>query len=132
MAGGAFTDFSGTYELVSSEGYEKYLESIEVDAATREVLAADPQAVKIVQEGDLYTFRSTVAARESVLQFTLGQEFVSNYGYGDDRQAKGIARRDWNRIILQRKSGNSETTVVYSIDDEGFDTVFSGPNAVTA
>ncbi|MFF4321195.1 lipocalin/fatty-acid binding family protein [Streptomyces sp. NPDC001568] len=132
MAGGAFTDFSGTYELVSSEGYEKYLESIEVDAATREVLAADPQTVRIVQEGDHYTFRITVAAKAAVLQFTLGQEFVTNYGYGDDRQAKGIARRDFNHVTLQRKGGNSETTVVYSADDQGLDVAYTGPNAVTA
>ncbi|MFD7032172.1 lipocalin/fatty-acid binding family protein [Streptomyces sp. NPDC059917] len=132
MTGGAFTDFSGTYELVSSEGYDRYLESIEVDAATREALASDPQTVKIVQEGDHYTFRSTVAAKESVLQFTLGQEFVSNYGYGDDRQAKGIARRDGNRIILQRKGGDCETTAVFGVDDDGLDTYLSGPNAVTA
>ncbi|MFD5702119.1 lipocalin/fatty acid-binding family protein [Streptomyces lasiicapitis] len=85
-----------------------------------------------VQEGDHYTFTSTVAAKASVLQFTLGQEFVTNYGYGDDRQAKGIARRDGNRIILQGKGGESETTVVYSIDDEGFDAVFNGPNGATA
>ncbi|MGW0902960.1 hypothetical protein [Streptomyces sp. NPDC002853] len=70
MTGGAFTSVSGTYELVSSEGYEKYLESIEVNASTRAVLAADPQTVKIVQEGDVYTLRSAVAAKEFVLRFT--------------------------------------------------------------
>ncbi|GAA1962317.1 lipocalin/fatty-acid binding family protein [Kitasatospora viridis] len=132
MAGGAFTDFSGTYELVSSEGYEEYLESIKVDAATREVLAADPQTVEVRQEGDHYTFKSTVATKASVSQFTLGQEYVGDFGYGDDRQAKGIARRDGNRIILQRKAGTIETTAVYEISDEGFDVMLLGPNGVTA
>ncbi|MFD9075236.1 hypothetical protein [Streptomyces lasiicapitis] len=36
------------------------------------------------------------------------------------------------RIILQRKGGESETTVVYSIDDEGFDAVLNGPNGAIA
>ncbi|MFD9451793.1 lipocalin/fatty-acid binding family protein [Streptomyces sp. NPDC059985] len=132
MTGGAFTSFSGTYELDSSEGYEKYLESIKVDAETREVLAADPQTVKIAQEGDHYVLRSTVATKEYVLQFTLGQEFVSNFGYDDDRQAKGIARRDFNHITLQRRAGDTETTAVYSADDEGLSVQFTGPGAVTA
>ncbi|MFE2165435.1 lipocalin/fatty-acid binding family protein [Streptomyces sp. NPDC059447] len=132
MAGGAFTDFSGTYELVSSDGYEKYLESIGVGAATRETLASDPQTVKITQEGDHYTLKSTVAAQAVTVQFTLGQEFVGNFGYGDDRQAKGIARRDGSRIMVQLQAGDTRATVVYSIDDEGFDAVFNGPNAVTA
>ncbi|MFD8695468.1 lipocalin/fatty-acid binding family protein [Kitasatospora purpeofusca] len=132
MAIGAFTDFSGTYELVGSEGYEKYLESIGADAATREVLASDPQTVKVLQEGDHYTFTSTVATKAFVSQFTLGQEYVSDFGYGDDRTAKGIARRDGNRIILQRKAGSTEATTVYIVDGEGFDAVLSGPNGVTA
>ncbi|MFB7911952.1 lipocalin/fatty-acid binding family protein [Kitasatospora sp. NPDC056076] len=133
MAGGAFTDFSGTYDLVSSEGYEKYLESVKVDAATREVLTADPQTVKITQEGDHYTFRNTVATKESILQFTLGQEFVADFGYGDDRRAKGIARRDFNHLTLQWKAGTTEATVRFTADDEGLlDVVFAGPNATTA
>ncbi|WP_424217542.1 lipocalin/fatty-acid binding family protein (plasmid) [Streptomyces sp. BI20] len=133
MAGGAFTDFSGTYEPVGSEGYAAFLAAIGVDEATREVLAADPQGVRITQEGDQYTFRSTVAGKESVLRFTLGQEFIADYGYGDDRRAKGIARRDGNRIVLRRKSGEVESTDVYTVDDEGnFGTALIGPNGVSA
>ncbi|MER5868041.1 lipocalin/fatty-acid binding family protein [Kitasatospora sp. NPDC002040] len=132
MAVGAFTDFSGTYELDSSEGYEKYLESVGVDVETRDALAADPQTVRIVQEGDHYTLRFTVAAKAASLQFTLGQEFVAYFAHGDDRQAKGIARRDFNHVILQRKAGTIEATTVYSADDEGLDVQFTGPNAATA
>ncbi|MEK2494641.1 lipocalin/fatty-acid binding family protein [Kitasatospora purpeofusca] len=132
MASGAFADFSGTYELDSSEGYDKYLEAIGVDAATQEKLASDPQTVKILQEGDHYTFRSTVAAKAFVTQFTLGQEYVETFEYDNGRQAKGIARRDGNRIILQRKAGDSEIRVVYELDDEGLTVNLTGPDAVTA
>lgn len=86
----------------------------------------------VLQEGDHYTFKSTVAAKAFVSQLTLGQEYVGDFGYGDDRTAKGIARRDGNRIILQRTAGTIEATTVYSIDDEGFDAMLYGPNAVTA
>ncbi|MFE3498992.1 lipocalin/fatty-acid binding family protein [Kitasatospora sp. NPDC059160] len=132
MVGGAFTDFTGTYELTSSEGYEKYLEAIGASTASREALASDPQTVKITQEGDHYTFKSTIAAKALVTQFTLGQEFVDTFEYDNSRQAKGIARRDGNRIILQRKAGDSEMTIVYEADDEGLTVNLVGPNGVTA
>ncbi|MFD5433668.1 lipocalin/fatty-acid binding family protein [Kitasatospora sp. NPDC127067] len=130
MVNPAFMDFSGMYELATSEGYEEFLESIGVDLANRKVMASAEQTVKIKQEGDHYTLTTTVPTRTTVTQFTLAQEFVE--AFDDGRQFKGICRRDGNRIIDQRGMGKIEFTVIRSIDDEGLDVNFTGVNNVVA
>ncbi|MFB6614682.1 lipocalin/fatty-acid binding family protein [Streptomyces sp. NPDC056367] len=131
MGLGAFADFTGTYEVAGSEGYEEYLESIGLATDARKDLASPEQILTITQEGDHYTFKTTGPARTIVSQFTLGQEFVES-PYGEP--VKGIARRDGIRIILQQKNATAgfESTTVFSIDEEGIDMHLYGPNNTVA
>ncbi|MGW1764352.1 lipocalin/fatty-acid binding family protein [Streptomyces sp. NPDC002073] len=131
MGLGAFADFTGTYEVASSEGYEEYLESIGFGPDARKGMASSEQVVTITQEGDHYTFKTTDPVRTVVSQFTLGQEFVES-PYGDP--VKGIARRDGNRIILQQRNTTAklDNTIVFEVDDEGFDVHFTGPGNTVA
>ncbi|MFE4632723.1 lipocalin/fatty-acid binding family protein [Streptomyces sp. NPDC056773] len=131
MGLGAFADFTGTYEVASSEGYEEYLEAIGFGPDARKDMASPEQTLTVTQEGDHYTIKTTDPAHTIVSQFTLGQEFVES-PYGDP--VKGIARRDGNRIILQQRNtaAKLENTVVFEADDEGFDVHFTGPDNTIA
>lgn len=128
---GAFADFTGTYEVASSEGYEEYLEAIGFAPDARKDMASPEQVLVIKQEGDHYTFKTTNPAGTIVSQYTLGQEFVES-PYGEP--VKGIARRDGNRIILQQRNSTAgvENTTVLSIDDGCIDIVFYGPDKTVA
>ncbi|MFB7747918.1 lipocalin/fatty-acid binding family protein [Streptomyces sp. NPDC056132] len=121
---GAFLDVTGTYELTSSEGYEKYLESIGVDEANQTAMASAQQTVKIAQEGDHYTLTTTTPAKTHIDRFTLGQEYVATYD--DGRQYNGICRRDGDRVIQQLNVGGFKTTVFYLFSDQGFDLMLKG------
>ncbi|MFI1169918.1 lipocalin/fatty-acid binding family protein [Streptomyces melanogenes] len=123
---GAFLDATGTYELTSSEGYEQYLESIGVDLANRKAMASAQQTVEIKQEGDHYTLTTTTPAKKTVSQFTLGQEYIEEFG--DGRQCHGICRRDGNRVFQHLKVGGFKAAVVYQFDDKGFEIMFTGVN----
>ncbi|KAA8880454.1 hypothetical protein F3087_41565 [Nocardia colli] len=126
MGSNAFSDFSGTYELAGSDKYEEYLEAIDADATSR---AAASGQLKIKQEGDHYTLRTTTPTETTVSQFTLGQEYVETDDR--DRRTQGIGRRDGNRIIMQLRRGAVEMTVVRTLDDETLTAVFHSGN-VTA
>ncbi|MFD7084938.1 lipocalin/fatty-acid binding family protein [Streptomyces sp. NPDC059918] len=131
MGLGAFADFTGTYEVAGSEGYEEYLKAIGLAPDAGKDLASPEQVLTITQEGDHYTCKTTGPARTIVSQFTLGQEFVES-PYGDP--VKGIARRDGNRIILRQGNAAAgiESTTVFIIDEEGIDMHFYGPDNTVA
>lgn len=129
---GAFTDFTGTYEVASSEGYEEYLKSVGFAPDARKAMPSPGQTLTITQEGDHYTLKTTDPTGTAVVtQFTLGQEYVES-PYGDP--IKGINRRDGNRIIQQSRNTTAgiDATTVLIIDDEGLEIHFQGPNNTTA
>ncbi|MFD6158390.1 lipocalin/fatty-acid binding family protein [Nocardia sp. NPDC060256] len=123
MGSPAFYDFSGIYEVASSDKYEEYLDAIDADATTR---AAASAQLKIKQEGDHYTLTTSTPTGTTVSQFTLGQEYVESDDQG--RSIKGICRRDGNRIIQQLKRDKVEMTVVRTLDGETLTAVFHSGN----
>ncbi|MFE6847211.1 lipocalin/fatty-acid binding family protein [Streptomyces sp. NPDC057686] len=106
---------------MSSEGYEQSLQCIGIGPDARQPGASEPQTVTIVQEMEHYALTASVPAKTYTTQFTLVAEYVETSDFFDDRQVKGIVRRDNNRIIQHRRS---QPMVVRTLTEEGFEAAF--------
>ncbi|XP_004077963.1 cellular retinoic acid-binding protein 2 [Oryzias latipes] len=70
-------DFSGTWEMKSSENFEELLKALGVNIMLRmiAVKAASKPLVEITQDGETLSIKTSTTVRTTHITFTVGQEF---------------------------------------------------------
>ncbi|XP_060906406.1 cellular retinoic acid-binding protein 2a [Labrus mixtus] len=70
-------DFSGTWEMKSSENFEELLKKLNVNMMLRmiAVKAAAKPLVEIKQDGETLNIKTSTTVRTTNITFTVGQEF---------------------------------------------------------
>lgn len=121
--------FTGTYEMVSSDNYEKYLEAIGVGLATRKIAASGKPTVEIRQDGGHFTLKTSTALKKTELNFALGVEFVEETD--DGRKANTVFTAEGeNQLIQVQKVGQVTATTIRAFNDGGFDVTHEAAGVV--
>ncbi|KAG7237688.1 hypothetical protein INR49_032134 [Caranx melampygus] len=70
-------DFSGTWEMKSSENFEELLKALNVNVMLRKiaVAAASKPLVEITQDKETLSIKTSTTVRTTHITFTVGQEF---------------------------------------------------------
>ncbi|XP_030393494.1 retinoid-binding protein 7 [Gopherus evgoodei] len=92
-------DFSGTWNLVSSDNFEGYMLALGIDFATRKIAKMlKPQKV-IEQEGDSFSIQTTSTFRSYFVQFKIGDEFEEDNKGLDHRKCKSVVTWDNDKLV---------------------------------
>ncbi|XP_077105767.1 retinoid-binding protein 7 [Ranitomeya variabilis] len=96
-------DFTGTWNMVSNENFDRYLQSLGIDIVTRNLAKLiKPQKI-IVQNGESFEIQTQSSLRSYRVQFTLGQEFDEDTKGLDNRKCKSLVTLDNGRLICVQK-----------------------------
>ncbi|XP_060777709.1 cellular retinoic acid-binding protein 2a [Neoarius graeffei] len=70
-------DFSGTWKMKSSENFDELLKALGVNVLLRRiaVAAASDPSVKITQDGETLSIKTSTSVKTTNVTFTVGQEF---------------------------------------------------------
>nr|XP_033777617.1 retinoid-binding protein 7-like isoform X7 [Geotrypetes seraphini] len=96
-------DFSGTWGLVSSENFENYMKSLDIDFMTRKVAKMlTPQKV-IEQQGDKFSIRTLSTFRNYLVEFKVGEEYEEDTKGLDNRKLLSLVTWDNERLVCVQK-----------------------------
>ncbi|XP_069598049.1 retinoid-binding protein 7 isoform X1 [Ranitomeya imitator] len=96
-------DFSGTWNMVSNENCDRYLQSLGIDIVTRNLAKLiKPQKI-IVQNGESFEIQTQSSLRSYRVQFTLGQEFDEDTKGLDNRKCQSLVTLDNGRLVCVQK-----------------------------
>ncbi|XP_073513386.1 retinoid-binding protein 7 [Phyllobates terribilis] len=96
-------DFSGTWNMVGNENFDRYLQSLGIDIVTRNLAKLiKPQKI-IIQNGESFEIQTQSSLRSYRVQFTLGQEFDEDTKGLDNRKCKSLVTLDNGRLICVQK-----------------------------
>ncbi|XP_030078002.1 nicotinamide/nicotinic acid mononucleotide adenylyltransferase 1 [Microcaecilia unicolor] len=99
----ALVDFSGAWNLVSSENFDNYMKSLDIDFMTRKVAKMlTPQKV-IEQQGDKFSIRTLSTFRNYFVEFKVGEEFEEDTKGLDNRKLLSLVTWDNNRLVCVQK-----------------------------
>merc|ERR1712183_102754 len=100
-------DFSGKYELVSSENFVPFMKAIGLPDDLIEKGKDLKSVSEIVQNGDHFKVTVTTGAKVMVNEFTLGQESELETLTGE--KVKSTVNRDGNKLVVHLKGIESVT-----------------------
>ncbi|XP_048470820.1 retinoid-binding protein 7 [Rhincodon typus] len=93
------TDFNGTWNIISNENFESYMQALDIDFVTRKIASLlSPQKI-IEQKGDSFIIKTISSFRNYEVQFTVGEEFEENTKGLDNRKCKPIS----DPIVARRR-----------------------------
>ncbi|XP_072012602.1 retinoid-binding protein 7 [Engystomops pustulosus] len=96
-------DFSGTWNMVSNENFDRYMQSLGIDMITRNLAKLiKPQKI-IEQNGESFIIRTLSSLRNYRVQFTLGEEFDEDTKGLDNRKCKTLVTLDNGRLVCVQK-----------------------------
>ncbi|XP_047455893.1 cellular retinoic acid-binding protein 2a [Mugil cephalus] len=120
---GTHPNFSGTWEMTSSENFEELLKALHVNPIYRKIAvkaAANPQ-VAIVHEGDNLTIKTSTTVRTTNITFVVGEEFRETTVDGRDCMSLPRWETDSKISCEQRllKGEGPKTTWTREITSDG-------------
>ncbi|GCC34155.1 hypothetical protein chiPu_0012628 [Chiloscyllium punctatum] len=97
------TDFNGTWNIISNDNFESYMQALDIDFATRKVAnLLSPQKI-IEQKGDSFIIKTISTFRNYEVQFTVGEEFEENTKGLDNRKCQSLVTWDNNKLVCVQK-----------------------------
>ncbi|XP_060707952.1 nicotinamide/nicotinic acid mononucleotide adenylyltransferase 1 [Hemiscyllium ocellatum] len=97
------TDFNGTWNIISNDNFESYMQALDIDFATRKVAnLLSPQKI-IEQKGDSFIIKTISTFRNYEVQFTVGKEFEENTKGLDNRKCQSLVTWDNNKLVCVQK-----------------------------
>ncbi|XP_038630028.1 nicotinamide/nicotinic acid mononucleotide adenylyltransferase 1-like [Scyliorhinus canicula] len=97
------TDFNGTWNIISNDNFESYMQALDIDFATRKIAAMlSPQKI-IEQKGDSFIIKTISTFRNYEVQFTVGEDFEENTKGLDNRGCKSLVTWDNNKLVCVQK-----------------------------
>ncbi|MEE6485166.1 hypothetical protein FKM82_014188 [Ascaphus truei] len=112
-------DFTGTWNMISNENFESYMQRLDIDFATRKIAKLlKPQKI-IDQKGDAFTVRTLSSLRNYLIEFTVGQEFDEDTKGLDNRKCKSLVSWDNGRLVcVQTGEKKNRGWVHWIVGDE--------------
>ncbi|XP_072282161.1 retinoid-binding protein 7 [Pyxicephalus adspersus] len=111
-------NFSGTWNMVSNENFERYMQSLDIDIFTRNLAKfVKPQKV-IEQDGDNFVIRTLSNIRNYRVQFTLGREFDEDLKGLDNRKCKSVVTCDNGRLVCVQKGEKKNRGWIHWLDGD--------------
>ncbi|GCB65978.1 hypothetical protein scyTo_0004884 [Scyliorhinus torazame] len=97
------TNFNGTWNIISNDNFDPYMQALDIDFATRKIAAMlSPQKI-IEQKGDSFNIKTRSTFRNYEVQFTVGEEFEENTKGLDNRGCKSLVTWDNNKLVCVQK-----------------------------
>ncbi|XP_067873083.1 nicotinamide/nicotinic acid mononucleotide adenylyltransferase 1 [Heterodontus francisci] len=97
------TDFNGTWNIISNDNFESYMQALDINFATRKIaVLLNPQKI-IEQKGDSFIIKTISTFRNYHVQFTVGEEFDEDTKGLDNRKCKSLVTWDNNKLICVQK-----------------------------
>ncbi|XP_063075842.1 retinol-binding protein 2-like [Engraulis encrasicolus] len=113
------TDFSGTWDLETSDNFEEYLKALNIDFATRKIACALHQRKVFIQDGDTLTIKTLSTFRNYELTFTVGVEMDEHTKGLDNRVVKALAQWEGDRLVCTQTGEKANRGWKHWIDDNG-------------
>ncbi|XP_038233790.1 fatty acid-binding protein, heart [Dermochelys coriacea] len=107
--------FAGTWKLVDSSNFDKYMKAIGVGYAMRQMANLTKPITIIELEGDKVTLKTQSTFKSTEISFKLGEEFDETTA--DDRHVKSLVTLDGGKLIHVQKWNGMETTLVRELED---------------
>lgn len=104
------TQFSGRYEMVSSENYGEYLKAIGVGMIHRNLAEKAKPTIEVSENGGRWTIKTLTALANTEIVFELNKEFDDKAP--DGRSARSTVTQDGNKLILIQRIGEDTSTTV--------------------
>lgn len=97
------------YILTKTHGFNQLMKAIGVRFVMRKIGNAVVPAVELLQNGDIYTLRTTSAYKDFQITFRIGEEF--DEVTVDGRKVKSVLYWDEDKLI-QKQRGEKPMTIV--------------------
>lgn len=104
------TQFTGRYEMVSSENYGEYLKALGVGLIQRNLAEKAKPTIEISENGGKWTLKTLTALENTMIVFELNKEFVDQAP--DGRSAVSTVAQEGNTFILVQRIGEDTTTTL--------------------
>nr|XP_033789696.1 myelin P2 protein-like [Geotrypetes seraphini] len=108
--------FEGTWKLINSDNFDKYMESIGVSFIVRKAVEALKPNVIISRKGDDICLTTESTFKTTNLNFCLGKEFSEKTA--DGRDAKTIITLDNDVLCQVQKWDGKETSILREVKDD--------------
>ncbi|KAM5142281.1 retinoid-binding protein 7 [Mantella aurantiaca] len=110
--------FNGTWNMVSNENFDHYMQSLGIDLLTRNIAKfVKPQKI-IEQVGDYFVIRTLSSLRNYRVQFTLGLEFDEDTKGLDNRKCKTLVTLDNGRLVCVQKGEKKNRGWIHWLDGD--------------
>jgi len=112
--------FSGKYNLVSSDNFDKYLEKLGVGFMTRKIANSAKPDVEFIINGDTWTFKTISSVRNLEVTFQLNKEFEETTGDGR-KVMTTFTLENGNRLVQKQKatkSGEKDTEITREVNGD--------------
>ncbi|XP_077413860.1 retinol-binding protein 2b isoform X1 [Vanacampus margaritifer] len=96
-------DFSGKWILESNDKFDDYMKALDIDFATRKIAVRLAQTKVVVQEGDVFNFKTLSTFRNYDLAFTVGVEFNECTKGVDNRNVKSLVTWQGDKLVCIQK-----------------------------
>jgi len=104
------TDITGKYEMIGSENFDAYMESIGVGYLKRKIAGALSSAVvDITKDGPTYTLKTSTTVKNTEVKFELGKPFEETTL--DDRKVQSTFALDGNVLKQTQTAKDFESTI---------------------
>ncbi|XP_053308366.1 nicotinamide/nicotinic acid mononucleotide adenylyltransferase 1 [Spea bombifrons] len=111
-------DYSGTWNMISNENFEGYMQCLGIDFVTRKMAKLlKPQKV-IEQKGDTFTIQTVSSLRNYLVTFTVGEEFNEDTKGLDNRKCKSIVSWDNGRLVCVQTGEKKNRGWVHWVDGD--------------
>ncbi|KAI1288135.1 Fatty acid-binding protein [Halotydeus destructor] len=107
--------FTGTFNLISFDNFDNFLLELGVNVKTIAEVKKSTTRIKISQDGDTWTIKTTTSFGTRHVTFQLGQEFDERNPGG--RGIKSTITQEGNKWIQVQKGEKAMTTVREFTDD---------------
>ncbi|KAM4651097.1 retinoid-binding protein 7 [Discoglossus pictus] len=111
-------DYNGTWNMISNENFDSYMQSLGIDFATRTVAKLlKPQKV-IEQNGDRFNIKTLSSLRNYSVGFVVGEEFDEDTKGLDNRKCKSIVTWDNGRLVCKQNGEKKNRGWVHWINGD--------------
>ena len=126
--------FKGTYTRTCAENYEEMLKVLEVNFLLRAAATVSTPQVQVMEEGGVWTIKTSTTLKTMELKFKLGEEFDETTI--DGREVAALVNFEEGKIVTwhrAKKEGEKSTKsvremngadeMIYTITINGYDMV---------
>ncbi|XP_026060803.1 retinol-binding protein 2-like [Carassius auratus] len=111
-------DFTGKWELESSENLENYLKALDIDFAIRKIAAHLTPVKTFIQDGDNFVIKTQSAFKSYELSFSVGvekEEFTKGF---DNRMLKTLVTWEGDKLVAIQKGEKANRGWKHWIEDD--------------